>query len=190
MFVARDTGVSPPARMTMLGLEKGTVRLAPHNERWHVLFDEEEGRLRSAVGEYVLAIEHVGSTAICGLSAKPIIDIAVAVQEIAYAERCVTALEHMGYEYRGEQGIPGRRFFGKGEPRTHHLHMVELGSELWRGHLLFRDYLRGHRDIVEQYEELKKELAQRHKENREAYTEGKAAFIEGVLQAASGSGAG
>ena len=176
--------------MTMLGLERGTVRLAPHNERWHVLFAEEEGRLRSAVGEYVLAIEHVGSTAICGLSAKPIIDIAIAVQEIADAEKCVMPLEHIGYEYRGEQGISGRHFFGKGEPRTHHLHLVELGSDFWRSHLQFRDYLRGHRDLVEKYEELKKELAQRYRENREAYTEGKAAFIEGVLEAAIGSGAG
>jgi GrpB-like predicted nucleotidyltransferase (UPF0157 family) len=176
--------------MTMLGLERRTVRLVPHVERWHELFDEEEDRLCVAIGEYALAVEHVGSTAICGLSAKPIIDIAVAVREIADAGKCVMLLEQIGYEYRGEQGIAGRHFFGKGKPRTHHLHMVELSSDFWRNHLLFRDYLRGHREIIAKYERLKRELAHRHKENREAYTEGKAAFIEGVLKAAYADGAG
>jgi GrpB-like predicted nucleotidyltransferase (UPF0157 family) len=132
----------------------------------------------------VLAIEHVGSTAICGLSAKPIIDIAVAVREIAYASKCVTLLEQIGYEYRGEQGITGRHFFAKGDPRTHHLHMVELSSDFWVGHLLFRNYLRQHRETAEEYERLKRDLAQKHKENREAYTEGKVPFIEGVVKAA------
>jgi GrpB-like predicted nucleotidyltransferase (UPF0157 family) len=122
----------------MLGLKRGTVRLVPHNERWHDLFAEEEDRLRVAISEYALAIEHVGSTAICGLSAKPIIDIAVAVRKIADAGKCVIPLEGIGYEYRGEQSIPGRHFFGKGEPRTHHLHMVEMSSDFWRSHLVER----------------------------------------------------
>ncbi|MGB8510694.1 MAG: GrpB family protein [Pyrinomonadaceae bacterium] len=158
----------------------------PHSEGWHDLFAEEEGRLRVAIGEYVLAIEHVGSTVICGLSAKPIIDIAVAVREIADAEKCVIPLERIGYEYRGEQGIPGRHFFGKGGPRTHHLHLVESGSDLWLSHLLFRDYLLQHRETAEKYEELKRELAEKYKGDREAYTEGKASFIEKVLKAAGG----
>src|SRR5918992_6275624 len=174
----------------MLGLERGTVKLMPHSELWHQLFAEEEARLRDALGEYVLALEHVGSTAICGLSAKPIIDIAVAVREITDAEKCVIPLRHIGYEYRGEQGIPGRHFFGKGEPRTHHLHMVELSSDFWRSHLLFRDYLLQHRETTEKYERLKKELAEEYRGDREAYTERKAAFIESVLKAACGSGAG
>jgi GrpB-like predicted nucleotidyltransferase (UPF0157 family) len=176
--------------MTILGLERGTVRLVPHAERWHDLFTEEEDRLRVALGKYSLAVEHVGSTAICGLSAKPIIDIAVAVREIADAGKCVALLGQIGYEYRGEQGIPGRHFFGKGEPRTHHLHMVELGSDFWRDHLLFRGYLREHRGVLAKYEKLKRELAHEHGEDREAYTVGKAAFIEGVLKAAHGGGAG
>ena len=170
--------------MTMLGLKRGIVRLEPHTEQWHALFTKEDNRLRVAIGEYVLAVEHVGSTAICGLSAKPIIDIAIAVQEIADASRCVTPLEQIGYEYRGEQGIAGRHLFAKGDPRTHHLHMVELSSDLWVGYLLFRNYLRQHRETAEEYERLKRDLAQEHRKDREAYTEGKAAFIEGVLKAA------
>src|SRR5215213_5257192 len=110
----------------MLGLPKDIVRLVPHTELWHQLFAEEEARLREAIDEQSVAIEHVGSTAICGLSAKPVIDIAVAIREIADAEKCVMPLESIGYEYRGEFGIPGRHYFVKGAPRTHHLHMVEL----------------------------------------------------------------
>jgi len=158
----------------------------PHSELWHQLYAEEETQLRNAIGGQVVAIEHVGSTAICGLSAKPIIDIAVAVREIADAEKCVTQLGGIGYKSRGELGIPGRQYFTKGDPRTHHLHMAELGSDLWRNYLLFRDYLRQHPEVAKEYENLKTELARKHTENREAYTEGKAAFIEGVLKAASG----
>jgi GrpB-like predicted nucleotidyltransferase (UPF0157 family) len=174
--------------MTMLGLERGIVRLVPHVERWHELFAEEANQLRAAVGECFIAVEPVGSTAVCNLSAKPIIDIADAVREIADVEKCVAPLRRIGYEYRGEQGIPGRHFFGKGSPRTHHLHVVELDGDLWRNHLLFRDYLLRHRGTAEEYEELKKGLAEKYKENREAYTEGKAAFIEGVLRVAGGAG--
>lgn len=170
----------------MLGLERGVVRLATHDERWHGLFAEEAERLRAAAGEYVLAVEHVGSTAVCGLSAKPVIDIAVAVREIKDAGKCVAPLRRIGYEYRGEQGIPGRHYFVKGVPRTHHLHMLESSSDVWRNHLLFRDYLLRHRGAAEEYEELKKGLAEKYSDNREAYTEGKAAFIEGVLRAARG----
>src|SRR4030095_6633043 len=136
-----------------IGLQKGTVKLAPHTELWHQLFAEEEARLVEVLGEGVVAIEHVGSTAICGLSAKPIMDIAAALREPVDAERCVRPLENIGYEYRGEGGIAGRYYFVKGEPRrTHHLHMFELTSDQWKGHLLFRDYLRSHQDVAEEYE--------------------------------------
>ncbi|HEY9403404.1 MAG TPA: GrpB family protein [Pyrinomonadaceae bacterium] len=168
----------------MLGLQKGTVNLTPHRELWHQLFAEEEARLREAIGEHVIAIEHIGSTAVCGLSAKPIIDIAAAVCEAADAERCVKPLEDIGYEYRGESGIAGRYYFVKGEPRTHHLHMVRLSSDLWRSHLLFRNYLRQNREVAEEYESLKRDLAEKYKRDREAYTDGKTTFIEEVLKKA------
>lgn len=168
----------------MLGLQKGIVKLAPHTELWHQLFAEEEARLREAIGEHVVAIEHIGSTAICGLPAKPIIDIAAAVREAVDAQACVRLLENIGYEYRGESGIAGRYYFVKGEPRTHHLHMVESGSDFWRDHLLFRDYLRRHREVAEKYERLKRDLAIKYEKDRGAYTEGKSRFIEEVLKRA------
>jgi len=166
----------------MLGLPKGTVKLEPHSEQWRQLFAEEAARIRAAIGEIGASIEHIGSTSVRGIAAKPIIDIAVGVGKLADGERCVRPLENIGYEYRGEHGIAGRFYFVKGEPRSHHLHLIEIDSDFWRSHLLFRDYLRENRTVAEEYENLKKELAKRHAENREAYTKGKAAFIENVLK--------
>ena len=148
------------------------------------MFAEEAAQIREAIGEIITSIEHIGSTSINGIAAKPIIDIAVGAGKIADGESCVRPLENIGYEYRGEHGIAGRFYFVKGEPRTHHLHLVEIGSDFWRSHLLFRDYLRENQAVAEDYENLKKELAKRYAENREAYTNGKAAFIENVLKTA------
>jgi GrpB-like predicted nucleotidyltransferase (UPF0157 family) len=169
----------------MLGLEKGAIKLSPHREEWHELFAAEAQRLTAAAGKYALAVEHIGSTAICGITAKPIIDIALAVREIADVEQIIEPFENLDYIYLGEHGIPDRHYFRKGSPlRTHHLHVVRIESDFWRNHLLFRDYLRAHLQIAAQYENLKRELAQTHRENREAYTNGKTEFIENVLKAA------
>ncbi len=168
----------------MLGLPKGNVKLEPHSEQWLQLFAEEAARIRETIGEVIASIEHIGSTSVRGIAAKPIIDIAVGVEKLADGERCVRPLENIGYEYRGEHGIMGRFYFVRGEPRTHHLHLVEISSDFWRSHLMFRDYLRENQTIAGEYENLKKELAKRHDENREAYTNGKAAFIANVLKIA------
>jgi GrpB-like predicted nucleotidyltransferase (UPF0157 family) len=168
----------------MLGLPKGTVKLEPHSEQWHQLFAEEKARLFQNVGDYVISIEHVGSTAICGISAKPIIDIAVAVKKISDGEKCVKPLKEIGYEYRGEHGIAGRFYFVRGEPRTHHLHMVLEDSDFWRSHLFFRDYLRDNPSAAKEYEDLKLELAREYVNDRDAYLRGKSDFIENILNAA------
>ena len=148
------------------------------------LFAEEAVLLRRVVGDYVVAIEHIGSTAICGILAKPIIDIAVGVEKLTDGEKCVVPLENIGYEYRGEHGIARRFYFVKGEPRTHHLHLVEKDSDFWRSHLLFRDYLRAHPAVAKEYENLKLELARKYANDRDAYLYGKTDFIENVLKIA------
>ena len=168
----------------MLGLKKGIVELVPHNEWWHQLFAEEKARMQNAFGENIVAVEHIGSTSICGISAKPILDIMVAIEKYSDGEKCVKPLEKLDYEYRGEYGIAGRHYFVKGEPRTHHIHMVEFGGDFWRSHLLFRDYLRQNSKISEDYENLKEKLAVEHWKNREAYQKGKTTFIESVLKTA------
>ena len=176
-------------RAIMLGLDRKSVGLAPHRAEWKTLFESEANLLREAAGKYAVAIEHIGSTAVSGLVAKPIIDILVGVQKLEDAEKCIAPLTEIGYEYRGEQGIAGRFYFRKGtaEVSTHHLHMVEITSDFWRTHLLFRDYLRQHPNAAQDYGKLKRELSVKYKNNRPAYTEAKATFIESILKKAVAS---
>jgi GrpB-like predicted nucleotidyltransferase (UPF0157 family) len=168
----------------MLGLDQGTVRLTAYHPAWARLFEEEARVLQAALGGLVGAIEHVGSTAVPGLAAKPIIDVMGGLRRIEDVAACVPVLEGLGYEYKGEYGIPGRHFFVKGAPRTHHLHLVRVGSAFWEDHLLFRDYLRRHPEEAAAYARLKHDLAARHAADREAYTDSKTAFICGVLERA------
>lgn len=173
----------------MLGLDRKSILLVPHRAEWKSLFVSEADLLREAVGDHLVAIEHIGSTAVSGLDAKPILDILAGVRTAEDAERCVVPLAQIGYEYRGEQGIAGRFYFrkGTGEVSTHHLNIVEMTSDFWQSHILFRDYLRQHADAAQEYGKLKRELAVTHKGNRPAYTEAKAAFIESALKKAAAS---
>ena len=168
----------------MLGLEKGCVKLLPHDEQWHQLFADEKARLEDAIGAFIVGIEHIGSTSVCGIAAKPILDIAIAITDKANGEKCVAPLENLGYVYRGENGIAGRFYFRKGVPRTHHLHMLLADSDELQNHLLFRDYLRRNKATAEEYDRLKKELAQKYELDRDAYLDGKAGFVERILKLA------
>lgn len=173
----------------ILGLTQGTVTLSPHREEWHQLFAEEKALILDAIGEHIIAIEHVGSTAICGIVAKPVIDLMVGIPTFEDGEKCVQPLERLGYIYKGENGVPMRHCFGKGarEMRTHHLHMVAGGSDFWKHHLLFRDYLIDNRQIAEEYNRLKLDLANCFPRDREAYTNGKESFVKQVLREAETS---
>lgn len=168
----------------MLGLARGTVTLHPYHDEWPLLFRHEAAQLQAAIGAYVLDIQHVGSTSILGLSAKPIIDIAVAVDNFEAAAICIQPLEALGYHYRGEAGIPRRHYFVKGDPSTYHLHMNEISSADWQQQIAFRDYLRQHPDQALAYAQLKTQLASQFPTDRLAYTESKSGFIAGVLQKA------
>ena len=168
-----------------LGLPTGLVAIAPYNPAWPQLFEAEKAVLRKEVfpdaGES--PIEHVGSTAVPGLDAKPILDIAIAVPDLAVTVARIQApLAALGYGYKGEYGLPGREFFVKGEQqRTHHLHIVAAGSPHWEAWLRFRDTLRTHPEIADQYERVKQDLARRFARDRESYTAGKSAFVESIL---------
>jgi len=168
----------------MIGLPRGAVRLIPYIPEWARLFEEEKALLEAAIGDEVLDIQHVGSTSIPGMIAKPILDIGIAVRDYEEARVCIRPVEQLGYEYRGELGISRRHYFVKGEPRTHHIHMNERDSRDWENQVLFRDYLIHHPEQAEQYAALKRELAETYPRDREAYLEGKASFIEGVLERA------
>ncbi len=174
----------------MIGLQRKTVKLVPCSPEWERFFAEEERLLRAVIGAHVVDIQHVGSTAIPGMEAKPIIDIAMALRRLEDVERCVEPLERLGYEYKGDEGHPGRFFFAKGDPsrRTHYLHVVEWDSDPWKELLCFRDYLRQHKEVAGEYARLKRELARKSQGNRDLYTPGKAEFIERVLRMAEGEG--
>jgi GrpB-like predicted nucleotidyltransferase (UPF0157 family) len=162
------------------------VEIVDYDPRWASLYLEERTRILAVIGRLGVAIEHIGSTAVVGLSAKPIIDIMVGVDRISDAQLCMGPLGRLGYEYRPEHEVtmPERRFFGKGMPpkeQHYHLHMVEKGGEFWSRHLAFRDYLRTHPETSRQYCELKKRLASEYGSDREGYTEAKTSFIESVV---------
>jgi GrpB-like predicted nucleotidyltransferase (UPF0157 family) len=166
-------------------VDADTVVLVPYDEAWPSLFVEERVRIERALGSWVEAIEHVGSTAVPGLTAKLILDIMVGVSSLRDAKRCIGPLEQLGYEYRGEAGVPGRLFFRKGNPKTHHLHVTEIGSEFWERHPVFRDYLRAHPETARNYALPKHDITDRFRRDRAAYTEAKTGFISEVVRRAT-----
>jgi len=169
----------------MIGLEQGEVKLYPYNFKWKKVFEEEKKQIQIGIGKYILEIQHIGSTAIPRILAKPIIDIAVAVKNFEEASICIDLLVKLEYEYKGEFGIPRRHFFVKGDPRLFHLHMLEITSKEWKNHISFRDFLREHPDKAKLYSELKLQLVQKYKSDREAYSDNKAPFIEEILRLAN-----
>ncbi|MCJ2530890.1 MAG: GrpB family protein [Candidatus Thermoplasmatota archaeon] len=174
-------------------MTKPPVVIVPHDSQWPRLFQAESGLIRKQIGSYLEALEHVGSTAVPGLAAKPIIDIMPGLRQLSDAQGCIKPLAAIGYEYvpEYEDELPERRYFRKGPPegRTHHVHLVETATEFWHRQLLFRDYLRTHPDTAEAYEALKHRLARKDLTDRDAYTDGKTPFIEAVIEEARGEAA-
>jgi GrpB-like predicted nucleotidyltransferase (UPF0157 family) len=126
-------------------------------------------------------IEHVGSTSIPGVPAKPILDILIGVDDFEAAMAYVPRMESLGYEFRGENGIPRRHYFVKGKPRTHHVHMVERNGELYTITLGFRDALRAAPHLAQEYAERKSVLATQHANDRSAYQAAKDLVVEKLL---------
>ncbi len=133
------------------------VELADPDPSWPARAAAEAELVRVALGAVV--VEHIGSTAVPGLVAKPILDLLAGLEPLDVAPG-VAAMEALGYEYLGEYGIPGREFFRKGgDARTHHVHAVELGGPHWVRHIAFRDYLRAHPEEAARYGRAKVEAA-------------------------------
>lgn len=161
------------------------VVVVPYDPLWPQLYEVERLSLKGAFERVRATIEHVGSTAVPGLAAKPIIDIMVGLPSLEEAERHIAALEAIGYHYvpEYEHDLPDRRYFRRPReyPRTHHLHCVREGGEFWNRHLAFRDRLRSDAEAAEAYGALKLELADVYRTDRLGYTEAKSPFIEGIL---------
>lgn len=155
------------------------VVVVPYDSRWPEKFEEEAANIREIFGETAIRLDHIGSTSVPGLAAKPIIDLLGQVDDITVVDPFNDLLAVLGYEAMGEYGLPGRRFFRKGgEQRTHHLHIYEKQSPEVRRHLAFRDYLRCHPVKKEAYGALKVKLAEQHSYNIEEYIDGKDPFIK------------
>jgi len=168
------------------------IELSSPDPSWPRRYEEEHARLRDLLPSVlVIGLEHIGSTAVPDLPAKPVIDIMGVVTDLAIArERLVGPLEAAGYAFWADNPATDRLFFVKGLPpsaprRTHHLHLMEDGPAS-RRHLAFRDYLRTHPDEARHYAALKAQLAERFRTDREAYTQAKAAYIDGVIAKAEG----
>lgn len=164
-----------------LGLASGTVRVVVYDPAWPLLFAQEAHRIRGFLGELPIALEHTGSTAVSGLAAKPILDILGGHPPDVDVSSYIAAMERAGYVHRGEQGIPGRHFFRRGDPRSYHLHLAVRDGSFWREHLGFRDALRGDPRLRAEYEALKLALAERYPSDRESYINGKTTFVRNVL---------
>jgi GrpB-like predicted nucleotidyltransferase (UPF0157 family) len=169
-------------------LSKGflmAIQLVSHNPAWSEQFEIEAKKLIGVFdgwaweGGLVYLLEHVGSTSIPGIVAKPCIDIVVGVYPFPLEPNWIQRLENLGYTYRGENGIPGRQYFQRG-PHDYHVHVYDIGNDDIHNYLVFRDYLRVHGYAREQYEALKLELA-KTTDSRSAYTDGKTALVQTLL---------
>ena len=165
------------------------VLFREYEASWPQLYEAEKALVLGRIGEHLLAIEHIGSTSVPGLSAKPIIDMLLGVETLNQADACLDPLQQIGYEYLPERTAftKARRFLRKyppGGPVGYHLHLLQPSNPYWTVLLVFRNYLRHHPATAHQYSELKQQLAEQFPTDRLAYLHGKADFIHAVLQVA------
>ena len=173
--------------MSVIGQHKRNLALVPYHEEWPTLFQEAAEQLRAALGPKALTIEHIGSTSIPGMKAKPIIDMMIAVSSLSEALTLVPIIETLGYTYKPYDTIPARIYFSKEsapEWRTHHLNLAVPGSDFWQNQLAFRDYLRSHPDLAAEYIELKERIAADHLRTGELDLDAKTPFVTKVLELA------
>jgi GrpB-like predicted nucleotidyltransferase (UPF0157 family) len=158
------------------------IVIVDYEPGWPEEFARLRDRAKSAMGVLAVSIEHVGSTAVPGLAAKPVIDMVVVIASDDDLEEAIRRLESIGYRARGELGVPGREAFSwpEGEKR-HHLYVSPTTSEELRAQIRFRDCLRADPELARAYLALKRDLAVRYRDDRPAYTDGKADFIAAAL---------
>jgi GrpB-like predicted nucleotidyltransferase (UPF0157 family) len=159
-----------------------TVEVVAHDSAWAGQFRVEAALLARLFGTEVIAIHHIGSTAIPGIKAKPILDFLVEVSNIAHIDDYNLAMTRLGYQPKGELGIPGRRYFSKDTAgvRSHHVHAFERGNPEIERHILFVDFLIAHPARARAYSELKEILAVRYRNDPYAYNDAKATFIQEI----------
>ena len=174
--------------MTGPAVSPQTLEIVPYNPAWPAMFATERALIAQVFGRWIIGdIEHIGSTAVPGLAAKPVIDIMAPVRSLADAVDAIVAAPQAGYLHHPYQAAT-MHWFCKPSPqvRTHHLHLVPQGSPLWRERLAFRDALRASSELAAEYAALKRQLAAATPGDREAYTDAKGPFVRRVLLASRG----
>lgn len=158
------------------------VELLPYNPEWAADFEAEAAKVAAALKPILIFIHHIGSTRIPNIKAKPVIDMLVEVIDVDQVDQFNEQMIQLGYQPKGENGIPGRRYFCKldGERHTHHLHVFRRGDPEVARHLNFCAYLIAFPEAAQEYAHLKEQLARQHPNDREAYTNGKEAFIRNM----------
>lgn len=163
------------------------VRVVPYDSNWPSQYEQEAIRIRGVFGKEIVATHHIGSTSIPGMSAKPIIDLLVEVRDIEKVDSYNKGMIALGYEPRGELGIPRRRYFSREEPkdvRTHHVHAYQSDNIELERHLAFRDYMIAHPEDAKNYCELKIVLARRFQWDIDGYISGKHRYMERMEEVA------
>ena len=161
-----------------------SVRLFPHDPQWAEQASVEEARILGAVWPAIIEMHHVGSTAIPGIAAKPIIDLVGVGPDLVTIEAARPQLQQLGYAWHGEYGLEGRRFCTLSDPltglRRFHLHCYAAGDHSIHRHLAFRDYLRARPQVAEAYQQMKRDCAAKHPDNSHDSTECKDRWIKRV----------
>lgn len=155
------------------------VGIVEYDPAWPAVADAELRRIEEALGEVAVRVEHIGSTSVPGLAAKPIVDLQLSVDALWPRARYVEPLERLGYLFAPVPESPDHHFFAKPpeRPRTHHLHVCQAGSAHELRHVAVRDFLRAHAEEAASYAALKREVAARHPQDRLAYIEGKDEYV-------------
>jgi GrpB-like predicted nucleotidyltransferase (UPF0157 family) len=160
-------------------MSRKTIRVVGYEQGWEEDFRLEAARLREALGDVLLDVHHIGSTAVPGLAAKPVIDILLEVASLEAMDDRTAAMIDLGYRPKGENGIAGRRYYQRGDAnRTHQVHAYVRGDGHVRRHIAFRDYLRTHGDIADEYARIKREAAHACAGDSEVYCDLKDGFIK------------
>ena len=171
----------------MIGLKRGVVKLIAHQDGWHKEAEQTIEELKRLLGNIAIDIQHIGSTAISSIHAKPIIDIVVGVYDLNDIMPFVERLRKNGFVFRGED-VSNQVLFVKGDFekdfRTHHIHVVKWKGDKWNNYINFRDYLNAFPEKAIKYDNFKRKLAMRFSEKRKQYTEGKQQLIEEFLEEA------
>ena len=173
-------------KLVRLGIRQGTVRLVPFQKHWVASFRRERRRLELALAGLHADIQHVGSTAIPGMPAKPVIDITIGLSHRRHLRVAARRLIQAGYWHNHHADLPDRTLFtgNRGIWRTKHVSLTQIGSQTWKNHICFRDYLLTHPHAAARYRRIKQHLARRFINDRRTYTGAKSAFVEGILRLA------